>query len=306
MKRLGELGKFIKSLAIFLIALLPVLIVSDYIYSRFFRDWNDANMPIWKDVMEGEASASLLVSGDSRANTDCYPPVIDSITGMRSYTLGVIGHHFSVQKLRYDMYRRCNEKPEVVVQLVDSWFFDGISMYDRAQFLPWMWNGAFLKGLLSLEPRTFVTKLIPWFRYHGKHLCENKPSIKTERGFITYKPKKVQKYSEESMGFRENPRNEKMFREYLTGLSNDGIKVVFVLAPIYGSLSYKESTLQGTRDYFNSVAREYGIPVLDYLQRPSFEDSTLFMDSVHLNEKGARVFSDSLANDIVSLGLISN
>ena len=44
MKRLGELGKFIKSLAVFLIALLPVLIVSDYIYSRFFRDWNDANM----------------------------------------------------------------------------------------------------------------------------------------------------------------------------------------------------------------------------------------------------------------------
>ena len=63
MKRLGELGKFIKSLAVFLIALLPVLIVSDYIYSRFFRDWNDANMSIWKDVMEGEASASLLVSG---------------------------------------------------------------------------------------------------------------------------------------------------------------------------------------------------------------------------------------------------
>ena len=46
--------------------------------------------------------------------------------------------------------------------------------------------------------------------------------------------------------------------------------------------------------------------VLDYLQRPSFEDSTLFMDSVHLNEKGARVFSDAMANDIISLGLISN
>ena len=298
--------RFFGNIALFLSCLLIVSIVADFFYSRAYRSSSGANNVIWKDVMEGDASADLLICGDSRVNTDCYPPVIDSITGIKSYSNGVIGHHFNIQRLRYDMYRRYNDKPTLIVHFVDSWSFKNVGEYDKHQFLPWMWNGAFVKEAFKLDPCFFLPKAIPWIRYRGNHLFDLKRvSVKPIRGFFTYDPDHYRCFSEEELPFIPNFRNEGRFREYLSELSREGLKVVLVLAPICGSRSFERGSLQKTRSCFMSIAQEYGIPVLDYLQRPEYEDSTLFIDSVHLNRKGARVFSDSLANDIISLGLIS-
>ena len=299
--------RFLGNIALFLSCLLIVSIVADFFYSRALRNSTGANNVIWKDVMEGDASADLLICGDSRANTDCYPPVIDSITGIKSYSIGVIGHHFNIQRLRYDMYRRYNSKPTVIAQFVDNKSFKMAGKYDRIQFLPWMWNGAFLNEAFKLEPLFFVPKAIPWFRYRGTHLSDLRwEPFRPIRGFYTYEPDYYHGFAEEELTFIPNSRNEGRFREYLSELSREGLKVVLVLAPICGSRSFKGDSILKTRSCFKSIAQEYGIPVLDYLQRPAYEDSTLFIDSMHLNERGARMFSDSLANDILSLGLIKD
>lgn len=202
------------------------------------------------------------------------------------------------------MYRRYNDKPSVLVQFVDGWIFREPSQYDRSQFFPWMWNRAFRKRAFELEPRYFSPQ-IPWYRYHNEHFFDKAASkARPYRGFFTYWKYTFSRWQEKALFLNENQRNEELFRSFISELVEDGIKVVLVQAPICGSLSFKESTLASTRERFGSIAEEYGIPFLDYLQRPSYEDSTLFLDSVHLNKKGAVVFSDSLANDLVSLGII--
>ncbi len=299
--------RFLKDVLVFLSGLLIISLALDFFISKRLRDSSGLNMVIWRDVMEGKASAELLICGDSRANTDCCPPVIDSITGLFSYSIGVSGQHFSIEKLRYDMYRRFNDKPSVVVQLVDCWFFLPVMKYYESQLLPWMWNTAFLKDAFKLEPRYFARKSFPFLRYHHDDLSgDNVSDRKPIRGFLTFNPSTFSRYNETSFDFFENHVREEKFRTYLSDLLNDGIKVVLVQAPICGSLSFKDSTLATTRDRFGSIAEEYGIPFLDYLQRPVYEDSTLFIDSVHLNQKGAVVFSDSLANDLISLGIIKD
>ena len=283
------------------------MVVSDYFYSRACRNVSSPNMEIWKDVMEGKASAELLICGDSRANTDCYPPVIDSITGLYSYSIGVIGHHFRIGKLRYDMYRKFNDKPLVVVQFVDNWTFSQDAKFDPRQFLPWMWNWDFTKDAFRLAPRYFLAKAIPWFRYHGFLLSESLWSIRmTLKGFHSYDDGVFTRIPEGKLRFRDNPAIEKMFRSFVSETTNEGIKLVLVLPPFCGSCSFKESSLVPTRERFSSIAREYGIPLLDYLQVPAFEDSSMFIDSVHLNKMGAKVFSDTLAHDIMRLGLLNN
>ncbi|MBR5175514.1 MAG: hypothetical protein IKW89_06245 [Bacteroidales bacterium] len=299
--------KFLKKTVLFFLGLSLILAVSDYCYSKLYRHVSKPNMEIWKDVMDGDASSGLLICGDSRVNTDCLPHVIDSITGLQSFSLGIIGHHFSIERLSYDMYRRYNDKPVIVVQLVDGWTFSKPSKFERSQFMPWMWNMPFLKEAFKLEPRYFAGISIPWLRYHGEHIYDMKWSRRlTRRGYFKYNADRFFRYPEDQLVLKRSENNEKRFRAYLSELSQEGIKVVLIMAPIYGSSSFSESTLSMTRKLFVSIAEEYGIPVLDYLQRPCFEDSTLFNDSLHLNEKGARVFSDSLANDIMSLGLINN
>ena len=293
-----------KDVLVFLSVLSVVSVAADYFYSGLFKNNSTANVSIWKDVMDGQASSDLLFLGDSRVNTDCFPPVIDSSTGLRSYAAGILGQHFSLERLRYDMYRRYNDKPSVLVQFVDGWIFREPSQYDRSQFFPWMWNRAFRKRAFELEPRYFSPQ-IPWYRYHNEHFFDKAASkARPYRGFFTYWKYTFSRWQEKALFLNENQRNERLFRTFLSDVLNDGIKVVLVQAPICGSLSFKESTLASTRERFGSIAEEYGIPFLDYLQRPSYEDSTLFLDSVHLNKKGAVVFSDSLANDLVSLGII--
>lgn len=300
------MGRFLKDVLVFLSVLLVVSIAADYFYSGLFRNNTATNVSIWNEVMEGKVSADLLILGDSRVNHDCFPPVIDSITGLRSYSAGILGQHFSLERLRYDMYRRYNDKPSVLVQFVDGWIFKEPSQYDRSQFFPWMWNRAFRKRAFELEPRYFSPQ-IPWYRYHNEHFFDKAASkVRPYRGFFTYWNYTFSRWQEKSLFLKENQRNERLFRTFLSDVLNDGIKVVLVQAPICGSLSFKDSTLASTRERFGSIAKEYGIPFLDYLQRPVYEDSTLFIDSVHLNKKGAEVFSDSLANDLISLGIIKD
>lgn len=298
--------RFLKKLFLFCLLSFIVFMAADYCLSKILSRASEANLEIWRDVMEGNASADILLSGDSRVNIDCYPPVIDSITGLRSFSCGVIGHHFTIQRLRYDMYRRYNEKPTLLVQFVDSWFYDSMAKYDRHQFFPWMWNVHFLKEILWLAPAQSSKMLVPWFRYHGMSVMNlHWSKRKTSRGFLNYS--KTWPFSDfPLMGriFKPKPRHESLFRSYISEVTAEGIRMVLVIAPVYGARDLPEDEYGVARNHFKDIAEEYRIPFLDYSDTYFSDDRSLFIDAVHLNKRGAKVFSDSLANDIIELGLI--
>lgn len=300
---------FLKKLCSFGILLIAVLLAADYCLSKVVRHADEPNFEIWRDVMSGEASTDILISGDSRVNTDCYPPVIDSVTGLRSYSCGVIGHHFTIQKIRYDMYKRYNEKPDLLVQFVDNWLYDSISKYDYQQFLPWMWNLYFLLDFFEIDPSKTVGMSIPWYRYHGLSIRDMfHESRQSHRGYYNFDKHRIDcpvtRLSDSDLAFRIKPRKESLFRSFLSEVSADGIKLILVMAPMYGSSEMPEDLCENIRRYFRDISEEYGIPFLDYSNMPLSDDKTMFIDGFHLNRKGSRVFSDSLASDIVNLGLI--
>ncbi len=282
------------------------LSVADYLYSLVVRKQTDTNMEIWKDVMEGNATADILVLGDSRVNTDCYPPILDSITGLSSYDIGVVGQHFSAQKLRYYMYRKNNNKPKLIVQFVDSWLFLPLSYYDKLQFFPWMWYPSFIKAALEVDPRFFVGKLIPWIRYRG--VIPTELSLRDRisyKGFFTYDTgKAVTMISASAFAFVESRRNEMLFRSFVKAVKDEGIPIVFVIAPIYECGSYDKSIIASLRERLKVLSEENDVLLMDYLGLSISEDPSMFIDSIHLNERGARAFTDSLANDLVRLGLL--
>ena len=297
---------FLKKLCSFGILLIAVLLAADYCLSRVVCHADEPNFEIWRDVMSGEASTDILISGDSRVNTDCYPPVIDSVTGLRSYSCGVIGHHFTIQKIRYDMYKRYNEKPDLLVQFVDNWLYDSISKYDYQQFLPWMWNPHFLIEIFSRDPLPSLRMSLPWFRYHGHRLMDMKWGTKsTSRGFYTYNhDSSFSRIDDSQLVMYRHPRNERLFRLFLSEVSAEGIKIVLVMSPYYDCPGLSQDLMAKNREYFETIAREYDIPFLDYSDIPQCEDKPLFLDGIHLNKKGAVFFSELLANEIIRLGII--
>ena len=302
------MGRFVKKILSFSLLSLVIFLAADLCYSRIIRKVKEPNMEVWRDVMEGEASADILISGDSMVNTDCYPPVIDSITGLKSFSGGVIGHHLTIQKLRYDMYMTHYKKPVALVQFVDIWSFAPMSDYDRLQFLPWIWNAGFLKRFISLEPLNAFKMSFPWFRYHGSVLERREWVARTtNRGFFTYeKNDPFLRLADSSLDFSYDSRNDSFFRSFLSEVYAEGIKLALVIAPAYESYDFPKEYYDRFRGYFRGIAEEYGIPFLDYTEMSLCGNKSCFLDAVHLNLEGAKVFSDSLANDIASLGLISN
>ena len=298
--------RFLNKIMVFCLLSLCVLIVADYGYSKVFQKVSTGNMEMWRDVMEGNAYADIWFSGDSRVNTGCYPPVIDSITGLKSYSGGVIGHHFTIQRLRYDMLRKYNKKPDVIVQFVDNWLFKPLDYSDRSQFLPWMWNPHFLIEIFSRDPLPSLRMSLPWFRYHGHRLMGMKWGTKsTSRGFFTYDhDSSFSRIDDSQLVMHRHPRNERLFRSFLSEVSAEGIKIVLVMSPYYDCPGLSQDLMTKNREYFETIAREYDIPFLDYSDIPQCEDKSLFLDGIHLNKKGAIFFSELLANDIIRLGII--
>lgn len=103
--------------------------------------------------------------------------------------------------------------------------------------------------------------------------------------------------------FSCDKKNSGRFQDDLRELVDEGITVIFVIPPMHESLVFAHGEKQKMVDYFKSVAEERKIPFLDYSEMFR-SDSTKFNDETHLNLIGARSFSDSLANDILRLGLL--
>ena len=62
--------------------------------------------------------------------------------------------------------------------------------------------------------------------------------------------------------------------------------------------------LKEVHTFYNNIAKAFDIPVLDYSNMEICSDSTYFYNAMHLNKKGSKLFSDSLANDIRRLGVL--
>lgn len=297
--------KFLCSILGFSILLLFVFVVADYFYSKLLSKKNSANLEIWREVIEGKASADIIVSGDSRVNSDFFPDVIDSITGHSVYDLGEVGHHYNIQRIRLKVFREFNEKPLLLVQTVDNWLFmKEMPVFDREQFLPWMWNRVFRRVAFQSEPLFFLSHSFPLLRYIG-HKEKHYSSRETEKGFlIRNRMAPFQSIMNPfPIGFSCDKKNSGRFQDDLRELVDEGIKVIFVIPPMHESLVFAHGEKQKMVDYFKSVAEERKIPFLDYSEMFR-SDSTKFNDETHLNLIGARLFSDSLANDILRLGLL--
>lgn len=286
-----------------MVALL-VLIAADYALSMWMRKAQHPNNEIWDEVMSGKIDADVIALGSSRANTSFYPAVIDSVLGTSSWNLGVLGHHFTTERLRYDMFRLHNRPPRLVVQFVDPMFFSSRNGFDRVQFLPWFWDRDFRNGVRKYFGIKYLVKnSFPFFRYHGFLPWEVSSIFRqTDRGFHTYNSDKeapfVPTYKEP---FQPEQGMREIFVRMITSLQEEGVSFVLVRSPEYESIDYEPGASEALNDYMKSVSEETGAPYLDYSQMAICSDSTCFIDIWHLNLKGAKIFSDTLANDIKSI-----
>lgn len=300
--------RFLLTLAAFGIILSVVLVLADSLLSRNMRGVNTYGMETWKDILEGQAGAEVLVLGDSRALNSCDREVLDSIIRHPAYNLAIVGNPFVVQEFRYRMYREHNPKPRVILHFVDDFFLSpNFSLDDPLQFLPWMWNGSFRRGFLAFGIPVFFREAFPFFRYQGtRPWAVERHQRQSTDGFFAFEDEVFHFSALNKRGFRYQEETDAAFRTYLQTAREEGVRVVLVLPTIYESVGFQDGDEEKMLGYYTSVADAYGLPFFDGSALEIKHDSTLFLDPGHLNAKGARVFSDTLARYLSGLGLFED
>lgn len=303
--------RFLRTTAVFFFILAAVLVVADFLLSRSMQNAHTVGMEIWNDIMGGNASADIVILGNSRAFDACDREILDSLTGHRAYNLASIGNPFLVQRFRYKMYREYNRKPQMIIQFVDEFSLGTtVSPFDPFQYYPWMWRKPFLREMLTMpvDKPVLLHAIIPFQRYRGSRpwslLFKRQRFIQDGFKENALFPQHDFHLDNKLHDFVYLKKTDGIFRDFLRRTTEEGIQVVFVLVPYHDSFCFKEGEKEKMRQYFKDVASESGIPIFDGASLGIVIDSTFYLDSEHLNMKGSKVFSDTLARYLTRHGLI--
>jgi len=305
--------KFLYSIILFVLPVWTMLTIVDYYYSQAATKSNSFHINAWYDLMHGEIDADVVVMGSSRAWVHISPIILDSILGVNTYNLGIDGSTINRQIKKYNVFRKYNKKPKLIIQNIDHASLGYKNGYLREQFFPYFWDKAIRDEFYSSEPISIWEKYIPFYRYCHNFdnetihdiVCNTTPQLikgyqGQERVWDGSKYGKVQ-----SIRFLPNDTTLMMFDDYLSRAKIEGIKIIFVYTPLYIGATRKIENLKEMHILYQKLADKYSIPILDYTYMGICYDTIYFYNAMHLTKTGAEIFSDSLANDIRRLGIIN-
>lgn len=309
--------RFLKKLLVFAFIVYALALGLDMLICKGLLRMDDYRFQDYRDMLEGDMDNDILIIGNSRGKSHFDTAVIDSITGLKSFNIGIGGYPINVQLAKYQLYREHNRKPAIVFQNIDystvRTFNDIRNQHESEQFFPLIYDRVMRKQLRSMGYGFFELN-IPLYRMFGyqqvikngllealhiKHYA-SRPSYK---GYLPEKGKwngtelRRMKYeqvvlSDEGKGLLEN---------FLSECNADSIQVVMVNSPMYLGAQDKLLGYQDAREYFEQLAKKYDCIYLDYTDTPICRDTANFCVSVHLNSNAAADFTRTLCNDLKTI-----
>lgn len=303
--------KFSIKIIIFLALLVSGAYALDYAISTGLRQMEDYRFQSWTDMVDSKINADLLIMGNSRALSHYSPGVMDSVLNMNCYNLGIGGHPFNVQYLKYKLYREHNKLPKVIVQNVDFFTFrEDIIGHQREQVLPYV-QDPLMRDELSNLGFSKIELYLPLFRYFGyqmvvknglfeffklHHYCFQK----AEKGFWPDNGKwnpqalnnlqKIESFAE--------PASIRQFEQFIQYCKQHDIQLVMVYTPVYCKALEKLPNRSTFDTLFKKLSQKYQLNYLDYSHDPVCKDSSYFHVAIHLNKRGAEWFSRKLSEDL--------
>ena len=299
--------KYLSKLLFFAFILLIVLTTVDCICSSLMRKSNYRPVQAWEDIIEGGIHADVVASGSSRVWVHIDPDILDTVLRVNTYNLGMDGSSINRQVQKYSIFRKYNSKPRVIIQNIDAWSLGYSIGYQKEQFFPYFWNKEMRATFFPTEPFSFAEKYIPFYRYHGmnsKWLIPTAPSLhKGYQGQIA--DWNGEAYRQQGkIEFSVSDTTLCMFHDFLGQTKEEGIKVVFVYAPLFYGAKQKITNIDEMYRLYQDLADQYEIPIIDLSDMWICRDTAFFYNAMHLNKEGAEIYSDSLANGIKRLNLL--
>jgi hypothetical protein len=308
--------RFLTKIAIFLVVAYMIALGLDAMISHGLD--NSAGHPhqAWREMRSGNYASDIVIMGTSRALEHYDPYIIDSITGLQSYNLGMGGYGINVQLMKYKYYCQYNHLPKYLIYDVDYIplvINHAPHKHQSEQFLPLFYDGAIRKDLMNVG-YSWIDAYMPMARYWGYQTYSKRGlfeclNLKHYCVFPSYKghTPDPDEWDLSRLQFTDSiPSNvdkeaKVLFRDFVQDCQKNGVQLIFVTSPVY----YRYVEMSGEWNHYiawyDSIAEANNIPYLNYTDDPMCRDSLMFNAGVHLTPQGTKIWSEILSNDLMEI-----
>lgn len=312
--------KYLINISLFFILVMLMAVVSDYLISAGLKKTERGHFYTMNALMNDTLNADVVILGNSRAAGSYHPGIIDSILNVNSRNLGVSGQPFGVSYLRWQLYKRNNRNPKLLIVNMD---YSELKMdenrFEKEQYYPYM-SDSLVKPYLDLFGFSWAEKHIPMYRYRGNYKLMSVGILELLNISHDTKGDYIKGYSnldskwngvkfenvlskEKTVKDKYNPEAVERLENVLNDAKSNDIKVVFVYAPIFKKLKENLDEARSMMAY-QTLSEKYNVTILDFSKMDICGDTCFFLDAKHVNAAGAERFSIELAHSIDSLGIL--
>ncbi|MBW1617206.1 MULTISPECIES: hypothetical protein [Empedobacter] len=295
-------------LSLYLFALmLDVFISKSLLKSSLYND----ELKTWSVINNDILDKDILVFGSSRAMAHVNPVIFKSITNKSTYNLGYNAQNLPLIKYRIDVSESKTNAKNFILVLDDFTFRDN-TIFKIDQLSPiLLYNIKLYNIQKGIDYYKIYDVYIPLIRYF-KNYNENNWFKELYKVFAYSKTKtfkvngyrkldlkwKEEKYTSQNsiIDFDENIFN--LLKQIIDDCKKKNINLILVTSPTYIDFIHHQKNHDFIIDKVKKISNENNILFIDYSRMPEIMDKQYFADKLHLNSKGADIFTKKLAEDI--------
>lgn len=254
-----------------------------------------------------KVDSEIVIIGSSRANHHYVSSILEDSLDRSVYNCGNDGSFFYYQTCMIDAILR-RYTPKMIIWDLGPYILsptddENQKELDRLSRLFSLYNSnEYIDSILYKRGRFEKIKLKSgMYRYNSRlisllYKTYNRLDYLYDRGYI---PLKSEGYKYPSikdgkmMSECYSNERELLLRQTIQKCYDNDVKIVFCLSPKLDRSNYSE-----TRSYQSivKIARDRDVRLIDFYHHDIFmKDSTLFKDNAHLNDRGARLFTEKLS-----------
>lgn len=262
-----------------------------------------------RTVFEEENNFELVIIGSSRAECQYYNPIIDSVTGLTSYNLGMTGATMPFIAATLEAYLVHSKAPEYVVLNIDlhSLGDNTDTVYKFPRYFAFLDNEKLYKGLQERDGRFFYFRWLPFYSmpyFSNRYLSNsvrgwmNKPTLYDADYIQGFAPS----VSDTSWGDYDTAT---MIQTHAVipaavwaGVKKidsickaNNCQLIFAVSPLYYRREESVTGYANARDSFRDYAVSSQIPFIDLGHDTLRYMQHMYADPAHLNKTGAISFT---------------
>src|SRR6185312_3157308 len=290
---------------------LMILFFLDYVIGEILRDLyfkKDSGYLYRTTYAMDSTKADILIFGSSTANHHYYPPLFQKRMNMSVYNTcrdgNSVFYNYAVLESVLKRYT-----PKIAILDFDFGEFQKEqASYDRlSSLLPYLNEHPNIQSIIELkgpyEKYKLLSKVYPFnslifsIGIGNTDYNRKREFVEDVQGYVPLTnqwDKKI--YADKSIKHYELDSNKiNMLKAFIKNCQSSRVKLYIFISPRFIKYFSKDPSIEIT----HSIANEFHVPFHDYTKDTFFlEHPKLFADQIHLNDTGAKVFSNIVIDDI--------